>query len=202
MRGRAKLLWLSTSALVLSAYVLCRAGPQNPRQETDLKVRIIPDKTTYVLREKVFTKIEFRNSGSKTYCFPKPTRDCTNDYPGSVVTEGRPVPDAGEFDSFICHFDSGGPRAADLVLDIKQHWIQLGPNAEYVTESAEAIVSLNKPGEWVLETTYLYPTGAFHPAAVKKELTLAAERVGCTMPAVPILGEPVTIHVVAATKDH
>jgi hypothetical protein len=53
---------------------------------SDLKVTIIPHKNIFSLHETVYTRVEFRNLGTKTYCFPKPSLDCTNDFPGSAVT--------------------------------------------------------------------------------------------------------------------
>lgn len=201
MDPRKKLFLLPTIAVILSTCVLLGAGPQNSLQESDLTVRIVLDKTTFALHEKVSVRIEFKNSGRKTYCFPKPTRDWTNDYPGSAVVIGQPATEPGDFESYICHFDSGGPRVTDLVSDIKQNWIKIAPNATYVTDGAEAIVDLDRQGEWQLETEYWEPQGAFHPAEIMKELKLASERAGCTVPMAPISSEPVTIHVFSATKD-
>lgn len=98
---------LLTAAVIISCCdcTLAKTQLHDSSQETsDLKVTVIPDKNIFVLHEKVYTRVEFRNLGPKTYCFPKPPRDCTNDYPGSAVTSGRPVANHGDFDQFICHY--------------------------------------------------------------------------------------------------
>ena len=174
----------------------------SPQKASDLKVTVIPEKQIFVLHESVYTRVEFRNLGPKTYCFPKPSRDCTNDFPGSAVTTGRPVSSNGDFEQFICHYDGRLPRASNLESEIKQHWVMLAPNDVYLSDRAEAKVDLNLPGEWRLETTYSQPQGAFNPAAVKKYLTSKAESAGCILPPAPIKSEPVTIQVVnLANKD-
>jgi hypothetical protein len=188
-----------TAAVIIACCVCTLAKTQlhDSSQETlDLKVRVIPDKNIFVLHEKVYTRVEFRNLGPKTYCFPKPSRHCTNDYPGSAVTSGRPVANHGDFDQFICHYDGGGPRTSDLELEIKQHWVMLAPSAVYVSDRAEAKVDLNLLGEWRLETTYSQPQGAVNPAAVKKYLASNAESAACILPPAPIKSEPVTVQAV------
>jgi hypothetical protein len=199
-RGKA---FLTTAAVIaLSVCALSRNLPTDPSQETsDFRVTVIPEKKLFVLHESVYTRVEFRNLGPKTYCFPKPSRDCTNDYPGSAVATGRPVADNGDFDQFICHFDGGGPpRSSNFESEIKQHWVILGPSDVYLSDRAEAKVDLNLLGEWRLETTYSQPQGAFNPAWVKKYLTSKAESAGCVLPPAPIKSEPVTIQVVDVAK--
>jgi hypothetical protein len=205
MDGRVKALLTTAVVIAFSVCALSTTQLHDSSEETShhLKVTVIPDKKIFVLHERVYTRVEFRNLGPKTYCFPKPSRDCTNDFPGSAVTTGRPVASNGDFEQFICHYDRGGPpRASNPESEIKQHWVMLAPNEVYLSDRAEAIVGLNLLGEWRLETAYLPPTGAFNPAAIKKHLTSMAERAGCILPQAPIESEPVTIQVVEmANKD-
>jgi hypothetical protein len=204
MIGRVKAFLTSAVVVAFSVCALSKAQLHDSSQQTsDLKVTVIPDKKIFVLHENVFTRVEFKNLGSKTYCFPKPSLDCTNDYPGSAVTTGRPVANSGEFEQFICHYDSGGPpRASNLESEIKKHWVILAPNAVYLSDRTEAKGNLNLLGEWQLETTYSQPQGAFNPTAVKKHLTSMAESAGCILPPAPIKSESITIQVVnAANKD-
>jgi hypothetical protein len=205
MDGKVKA-FLTTAVVV--AFSVCALSKtqlhDSSQKKPDLKVTVIPEGKNFVLHESVYTRVEFRNLGPKTYCFPKPSRDCTNDFPGSAVTTGRPaVENNEEFRQFICHYDSGGPpRASNLESEIKQRWVMLAPNDVYLGDRAEAKVNLNLLGEWRLETTYSPPTGAFNPAAVKKYLTSMAERAGCILPQAQIESEPVTIQVVdAANRD-
>jgi hypothetical protein len=164
------------------------------RKMSDLTVAVIPEKQIFVLHESVYTRVELRNAGTKTYCFPKPSLDCTNDFPGSAVTTGRPVPNNNDFGQFICHYDGRATRISES--EIKQHWVMLEPRAVYLSDRAEAKVDLNLLGEWQLETTYSQPQGAFNPAAATKYLSSQAERAGCILPPGPIKSEPVTIQVV------
>jgi len=163
----------------------------------------MPDKNIFVLHESVYTRVEFRNLGNKTYCFPKPSQDCTNDFPGSAVTTGRPVANNGDSDQFICHFDSRGPssRVSNPESEVRRHWVILAPSGVYLSDRTKAKVNLNVLGAWRLETTYWQPQGAFNPAAVKKYLTSLAESASCTLPPGPIKSEVVAIQVVARTKD-
>jgi hypothetical protein len=204
MGGKVRAALTTAAVVVFSVCALSKTQlHDSSRKTSDLRVTVIPEKQIYVLHESVFTRVEFRNLGPKTYCFPKPWRDCTNDFPGSAVTTGHPVANHGDFDQFICHYDGvSPPRASNLESEIKQHWVMLAPSDVYLSNRAEAIVDLNLLGEWRLETTYSQPQGAFNPAAVKKYLTSAAERAGCILPPAPITGEPATIQVVdVAHKD-
>jgi hypothetical protein len=130
MEGRVKA--LLTAAVVIAFCVCALAKTQHhysPQETPDGKVTIIPDKNIFVLHEKVYARVEFRNIGLKTYCFPKPSRDCTNDYPGSALTTGRPVASNGNFEQFICHYDNGGPpKSSNFESEIKQHWVILAPS--------------------------------------------------------------------------
>jgi len=204
MDGKVKAFLTTAVVVAFSVCALSKTQVHDSSQKTsDLKVTAIPEKQIFVLHESVYTRVEFRNLGPKTYCFPKPSRDCTNDFPGSAVTTGRPFANNGDFEQFICHYDSGGPpRASNLESEIKQHWVMLAPNDVYLSDRAEAKVDLNLLGEWRLETTYSQPQGAFNPAAVKKYLTSKAESAGCILPPATIKSEPVTIQVVdVANKD-
>jgi hypothetical protein len=202
MDGKAKAFLTAAVILAFSVCALSKTQLHDSAQDiSDLKVTVIPDKNILVLHESVYTRVEFRNLGPKTYCFPKPSRDCTNDFPGSAVTTGRPVANNGDFEQFICHYDSGGPpRASNLEQEIKQHWVMLKPNDVYLSDRAEAKVDLNLLGEWRLETTYSQPQGAFNPDAVKKYLSSKAQSAGCILPPAPVRSEPVTIQVVAETN--
>jgi hypothetical protein len=204
MEGKVKAFLTTAVVVAFSVCALSKTQLHDSSQKTpDLKVTVIPDKKIFVLHESIYTRVEFKNQGPKTYCFPKPWLDCTNDYPGSAVTTGRPVANSGEFEQFICHYDSGGPpRASNLESETKKHWVILAPNAVYLSDRTEAKVNLSLLGEWQLETTYSQPQGAFNPTAVKKHLTSMAENAGCILPPAPIKSEPVTIQVVnAANKD-
>jgi hypothetical protein len=198
MNERVQAFLTSAAVVAFSVCALSKAQLHDSSQKTsDLKVTVIPDKKIFVLHENVYTRVEFKNLGPKTYCFPKPSLDCTNDYPGSAVTTGRPVANGGEFEQFICHYDSGGPpRASNPESEIKKHWVILAPNAVYLSDRTEAKVNLNLLGDWQLETTYSQPQGAFNPTAVKKHLTSMAESAACILPPAPIKSEPVTIQVV------
>jgi hypothetical protein len=97
MDGRLKTFLIAAVAVAFSVSAFSKSQLHDPSQKTsDLKVTVIPEKQVFVLHESVRTRIEFRNLGPKTYCFPKPSRDCTNDYPGSAVTIGRPAANNGD----------------------------------------------------------------------------------------------------------
>src|SRR6266576_6682381 len=111
MNGKVKVFLTTAVVITFSVCALSKAQLHDSSQKTlDLTVAVIPEKQIFVLHERVYTRVELRNSGTKTYCFPKPSRDCTNDFPGSAVTTGRPVSNNGDFDQFICHYDSRTTR--------------------------------------------------------------------------------------------
>ena len=201
MDGKVKAFLITAVVVTFSVCALSKTQLHDSSQKTsDLTVAVIPEKQIFVLHESVYTRVEFRNSGTKTYCFPKPSRDCMNDFPGSAVTTGRPVSNNRDFEQFFCHYDGRATRTSES--DIKQDWVMLAPKAVYLSDKAEAKVDLSVLGEWRLETTYWQPQGAFNPAAVKKYLSSKAESAGCILPPGPIKSEPVKIQVVdVANKD-
>jgi hypothetical protein len=201
MDGRIK---VCLTTAVVATFSICASSNSQLRDSSqktpDLKVTVIPEKLIFALHEIVYTRTEFRNEGTKTYCFPKPSPDCTNDFPGSVVTTGRSISSNKDFDRFICHNDGRSVRTSKA--EIMQHWVMLAPKTVYLSDRAEAKVDLNSLGDWRLETTYSQPQGAFNPSAAKKYLTSQAESAGCILPPGPIKSEPVTIQVVdMAHKD-
>ena len=116
MDGKVKVSLTTAMVVAFSVCALSKTQLHDSSQKkSDLKVTVVPEKQIFVLHESVYTRVEFRNLGPKTYCFPKPSRDCTNDFPGSAVTTGRPVAHNEDFEQFICHYDSGSPpRASNL----------------------------------------------------------------------------------------
>ena len=164
-----------------------------------LKLRIVVDKATYALHERVMVKSELTNLTSKTLCFPVPDQDCETTGIGSIITTGEPV-NAGEIDRFICHADGGGPSEAQLESEIKNRWIKLPPNTVYTTKFAEAQASLNQLGDWRLRASYYPPVGAFSRDYVTV-LQSAAERMGCTLPDSAAVAEPKIISVLPPNRD-
>ncbi len=163
---------------------------------SELKLRIIPSKETYVLHERPFTKTEFFNLTDKTLCFPEPARDCEETWPGSLITTGEAVV-TGEGEQFICHADSRGRSREELLTDIEQHWIKIAPNATYIVKSSEVQVDLSVSGPWRLNAIYRPPEAAFGDAAkFRAELQSAAQNFGCTVPEIEVRAKPATVSVV------
>jgi len=195
MDGRIRAFLTAGTVITFSICALSNTQLHDSSQKTSgLKVTVIPEKQIFALHESVYTRVEFRNSGTKTYCLPKPSLDCTNDFPGSAVTTGRPVSNSGDFGQFICHYDGHAVRISET--EIRQHWIMVAPKSVYLSDRAQAKVDLNLRGDWRLETTYSQPQGAFNPPAVSRYLSSKANSAGCILPPAPIKSEPVTIQVV------
>lgn len=164
----------------------------------ELKLRIVVEKDTYTLNERVTVKSEFTNLTSKTICFPVPDQDCKTTATGSVLTTGEPA-GARDYDLFLCHAHGGGPTRAELGSEIRNRWIKLPPNAVYVTKPAQAIASLNQTGEWKLKASYDPPVGAYS-RDYEKMLQSAAEDEGCSLPRSMVDAEPKIISVLPS-KD-
>jgi hypothetical protein len=169
---------------------LCAVAQQ--ATEPQVKLRILVDKEDYSLKEKVTVRAELTNITSKTLCFPVPAQDCEAVATGFVVTTGEPVSTHG--DQFICHTDGGGAVGAELDSEIKQRWIKLSPKAVYVTNAAEAKVTLNELGNWRLAASYHPPEGSFS-AKYRTILQTAARRAGCELPLSVAEAEPKIITV-------
>ena len=186
-----------TALVSISVLAVCMLAEQSSRPQ--LKLRIVVDKATYALHERVMVKSELTNLTSKTLCFPVPDQDCETTGIGSIITTGEPV-NAGEIDRFICHADGGGPSGSELESEIKNHWIKVPPNAVYTTKVAEAKATLDQVGDWRLRASYHPPVGAFSRDYVKN-LQSAAESVGCKLPDSTAVAEPKIITVLPNPTD-
>ena len=192
---------VSLAAGLLGACSLFAFAQDNkPLAETpELKLRVIPEKETFRLIEKVFTKTEFVNVSAKTLCFPKPTTDYEETYPGYVTTLAE-APDNSPFEVFLEHYDSLPPWPdRRLLSEIRSRWIKLEPSALYVTDSAMVQANLELAGTWHLVSTYHPPESAFNSASSRSRLASAAESTGCTIPH-EVSSPPVSIEVVPNTN--
>jgi len=182
-----------TTLALGSSLAVCALAQQTERPQ--LRLRIVLQKRTYALNERLMVKSELTNLTSRTLCFPVPDQDCESTSTGWLLTTGYPL-NKGERDSFICHADGGGIGGAKLESDIKDHWIMLAPNAVYTTKVSEANVTLSVGGDWKLKASYHPPVGAFS-GDYAKTLQSTAEQVGCKLPDSISAAEPETITVLS-----
>ncbi len=196
---------ISFAMLVLGAFSIgaLSQSPEKatPEKDAELKLRIIPNKETYALHEKVFTKTEFTNLTDKTLCFPEPVQDCINSVSGYVITRGSPLVSSPEVEQFICVIDGRVGSREKLLADIKNRWIKLVPDAVYVTRSTEAKVSLDIAGQWLLKASYHPPEAAFGSVETSKYAVSAAREVGCAVPEMKVSDVPIAIIVVPSKND-
>jgi hypothetical protein len=166
-----------TLALVAVSVLAQRAAPPQ------LQIRILPNKSTYSLTEKVIIKSELTNVSAKTLCFPAPDQNCETTNTGWIVTTGERINPANseERDRFICHADGGGEIGENLDSQIRERWIKLPPGGVYVTNAAEAKARLNEVGDWKLTASYHPPVGAFNPKYTTT-LQTAARKASCELP--------------------
>jgi hypothetical protein len=193
----SRVLGMKTWTAIVFVYVLAVYMVAQQGKRPQLKIRIVVDKDSYALHERVMVKSELTNLTSKTLCFPVPDQDCESTAIGWIITTAVPA-SAMEFDQFICHADGGGVSGVKLESEIKNRWIKLPPNAVYTTKPAEAKTNLNRVGDWRLRASYHPPVGAFSPEYLKT-LQSTAERVGCVVPDSIAVAEPRSISVLPAT---
>jgi hypothetical protein len=178
--------------VVLDAEQKTVALSKNPAQpeKTELTLKIILDKGTYALHDKVFAKTAFTNVSQETLCFPEPAQEEIVATRG-VLTMILTRPDSSEEGQFLKTFDARWTWPREKLLpEIKEHWIWLTPNAVYVTKSVQLQTTLSEPGDWRLKTTYRPPEGAFGPTEYKEYLSSAALSAGCTLPQSDVSAEP------------
>ena len=182
--------------------VLCATAQPQTKDRTpspkapELKLRIVPNKNTYVLHEIVFTHVEFTNLTDKTLCFPELGPDAEVPTSGYLTIEGD-SPDGQERDRFIEVFDGGGVAGREKLLsEIEKNWIKVAPNAAYITKATDSKVDLLAAGKWRLRAVYHPPEGSFNPAGYREFLQSTAQTVGCTVPEKFVSAEPVAINVI------
>jgi hypothetical protein len=165
----------------------------------ELKIRIVPDKETYSLQEKVFTKTEFTNLTDKTLCFPVPAHAHEIVGRGSVEVHGESLNDGTERQRWLDHHDGGPTEPRErLIKEIEEQWIKLAPNATYETESSVVTFNLDVSGGWRLRGSYHPPECSFNNLKCNESFRATVKSTGCVVPEKFVTAEPVTINVVPA----
>jgi hypothetical protein len=165
-----------------------------------LKLRIVPSKTAYTLKETVLAKTVFTNVSDQTLCFPKPSQEIKAPEQGYLEIQALGPPGAPGSEQFIEGIDGGGawPREK-LLSDIRKNWVKLAANGTYATDFARVHATLGEPGQWQLKETYQPPEGSFD-AGYRKRLKSSALSVGCALPDTPVSTEPITINIVSPSE--
>jgi len=166
----------------------------------ELKLRIVPDKETYVLYERVFAKAELLNLTDKTQCFPEPAQGVEVPSSGYLVTTAGlldpPENEQSESDQFLEGFCGGLTWPAEkLRSEIEESWVKLAPNQVYVVKLTKALVNLRSSGQWQLKATYQPPQCSFNFDECMKYLRSEAKKVGCTVPEIRISAESIQVNV-------
>ena len=176
-----------------SAFSICQTSHTSPQ----LTLKLVIEKDSFRVGERVKATFELRNVSSRTLCIPLPDQQCTRGETGSLIFEGLKL-DTTEQDIFICHVDGRGISGNELESEIRNHSIRLQPNAVYRVKAEKSkYVALDAPGRWQLEARYLPP----HPpkASLNEVSSLreraVAQRSGCTIPDSSVAAEPVPIAV-------
>lgn len=193
-----KLLLLGLAALAMWSPLARSQKSTKPatKKKPQLKLRIVVEKETYFLNEKLFTKTEFTNLTNTTLCFPEPEQRFEDPVVGDLTVLGTGP--KGSRDYFVEHFDGVMPDDEKLLADTQQTWIQLGPNQTYVTRRAPARFELDTPGEWKLRAEYTAPVAPFNPEGSRERLRNLAQKVGCTPPEIDATSAIERISVVSA----
>ena len=162
----------------------------------EFKLRIIPDKETYSLTDKLSTTKEFTNLTRETLCFPEPAEEVEEPAQGYLITKTIGPDGAAEDEQFIEHYSGGGTWPQDkLVKEIREQWIWLAPNAIYLTVPRVNIAKLETPGQRRLEATYRPPEGSYRPVEFRDYLETAARIAGCTVPHKVVSAKQVVVNV-------
>jgi hypothetical protein len=172
---------------------------KTPKSDPELKIRIVPNKETYSLQEKVFTKTEFTNLTDKTLCFPAPAQPQEIVGRGYVEVHGESSNDNTERQYWPDHYD-GGPNwpREKLLKEIEEQWIKLAPNATYETKSSIVKLDLDVSGGWRLRGSYQPPQCSFNTLICNESFRATVKSTGCVVPEKFVTAEPVTIYVVPA----
>jgi|HubBroStandDraft_6_1064221.scaffolds.fasta_scaffold782239_1 hypothetical protein len=169
-----------------------------------LRLKVIPSKEDYVLKEDVLTKTIFTNQSDKILCFPKLEREIEIPAQGYLTIKVVGPPGASEREVMLEHIDGPGLHRTreELLLDIKQRWIKLPPNETYTTGLERVPATPDSPGQWQLTETYLPPQGSFGGDSYRNELKSAAHNAGCTLPETKVSAETITVNVVALPEKN
>jgi len=167
----------------------------------EVRLRIVLEKNEYALNDQVLARAELTNLTSKTLCFPVPAQDCRVTATGSVLTTGEPLPVREDHDLFICQACGGSWAGKQLESAIREKWIKLPPNGVYTMPLVEVQVSLIEAGQWRLMSTYRPPEAAFGDVrAYRRRMQSTANKVGCTVPELNAVAEPVLVTVSAVDQ--
>ncbi len=193
-----KLLFLGLAAVAMWSPLgrSQKSTEPTPEKKPELKLRIVVEKETYSLNEKLFTKTEFTNLTNTALCFPEPEQRFEDPVVGDLTLVGTGP--KGSRDYFVEHFDGVMPGDEKLLADMQRTWI---PNQIYVTKRAPARFELDTPGEWKLRAEYIAPIAPFNPEGSRERLHTLAEKVGCTPPQVDATSAIERISVVVSARN-
>jgi hypothetical protein len=91
-----------------------------------LRLKVIPNKRNYAMRETVLTKTTFTNLSDTVLCFPKPEQGRQVPAQGYLAIQAAGPPRSKEYEYFLEHIDRGATWPRDkLLLEIEQDWIKL-----------------------------------------------------------------------------
>ena len=190
--GRARVVTNRLNASVLASFVILVVGArsslcQKPEKSRFhgpplLSIKVIPDKTTYALHEKLTAKYELTNLSDETLCFPPP-EGCDFSTSGSLPNSDG----TGGFGAGMgCGSERSIPR--DVLADVEQRWIKLPPNQTYLTAEFSGIEFIGL-GRWSVQSTFRSPK-------LSGEERDALKSMACKMPERTVSSESVLIEVV------
>jgi len=191
-RRRLILILLATARSI--SLIHAQVKPQTTQTKPpQLKLEVIPLKSSYRVGETVFVKYKLTSLVDGTLCFASPAVNFTGGFGGSLRSDVIPPIQARDWDLFIEHFWPTHPTAEQLRLDVANRWIRLGMSEPYTPKAKARIAVLSTAGEWVLKSTY-------RPPELKGDDRAVVESLGCTPPDMQVQSDPVTITVTNASE--
>jgi hypothetical protein len=188
-----KSLWLALAILCLTTSLSAQtAEPDPPKKPPQLKLEVIPTKRVYKVGDTVFVKYKLTSLADGTLCFPPPAPEAQQSVTGYLTTEASPTT-LDDGDRFIEGFWEKNPTDEQLRSNVTNQWVRLGMSEPYKPKRAGKVTVLTKPGEWVLQSTYV-------PPALTTGQRVIVESLGCTPPDARVPSGPITVTVMNAPK--
>ena len=164
--------------------------PPEPAKPPQLKLEVIPSKTTYIVGETLAVKYRLTSLMDGTLCFPRPTTQAQQSDTGYLKTE---VIGPDDRETFIEHSWERRPNEEQLRERITSNWVRLGMSEPYQPRKPQKIIKLDVPGEWKLQAAYQPPSLTPHEMEIVRSM-------GCMPPDTAVHAPLLTVTVIDSTK--
>lgn len=188
--------WPCLGFLIFLLFILDTLAQQAQNGEglrpPQLKLELIPEKSTYLTSEKAKLNFRLTSLSDGTVCFPRPAFEQTGTSAGYLSIDARPLTGTGDEQYFLSGVWPRHPSEEELRADVIDRWIRVGMSEPHEQWERKPL-GLDQ-GDWLIKASY-------HPPKLSAHERSIVESLGCTAPfEQTVSSDPVTIHIANSSR--